>query len=687
MTAGDEVAALLADPDPEVRRLATRRLPELGAAVAAPLLVVALGDDEWRVRKEAAQNAARIQPRTEVVLALFGALADKERIGLRNSAVEALASFGADAVPAGVLALGRLDADGRKLVVEVLSLVPDARGAAALARCLEDPDPNVRAAAAEALARAARADEETAEAAAAALRVAASDPDAQTRLAALRSLAELGVDLDLATLEPHVADPLTRRAALLLLACSSAPSALPRIAVAIARSPLSDARAAAVALAGAVVGDLDDEARADAVSRAATELPPARERLRALAGSSEAPEVRGAAVLLLGLCRNPDDVQLIVDALGDDEIAERAETALRLFGDDVVTPLVSAAMTAPPEVRTTSLSMVPHTEGAADPEALLGLRAAARDPASDVAGAALRSLAHVGTEADLELAAELTAGPDPRLMQSARMALRGLGERFPEVARAFVALHAASADHALACCALVEVLAESSAEARGPTARALLGRAATHRDALVRRAAVEAFAAVGGDAAVDAATFALADEEPEVVLAALRALGRLGQAGTLADLVASTRTPTLAAQALRALAHADPLRAVAAARPLLRAADAQVASAAIEAVQTAGGEARAEALLVALGHADREIVKVALAALARSEGEEATTGLATCLVHEAPEVRRLAADLLGQVGGGEARSLLRARLDREGDAGVREAITRSLQRGGARRDA
>jgi HEAT repeat protein len=109
-----------------------------------------------------------------------------------------------------------------------------------------------------------------------------------------------------------------------------------------------------------------------------------------------------------------------------------------------------------------------------------------------------------------------------------------------------------------------------------------------------------------------------------------------------------------------------------------------VASAAIEALATAGDGEHAETLFEALSHPDPEVVKVALAALARTEGDGATTGLATCLVHVAPEVRRLAAELLGQVGGVEARSLLKARLDRERDPGVQAAITRALGRGGNR---
>jgi HEAT repeat protein len=483
MSVAAELEAALGDAEPEVRRLAVRRLVE-AAAEGPALLVRALADSDWRVRKEAAQTAARLPARADLVARLYAALADRERVGLRNAAVEALASLGPDVVAPGVLALDRLDADGRKLVVEVLAVVPDPRGVVALASVLRDPDPNVRAAAAEALAQATESEDDMA-VVTPCLLDALADRDAGTRLAALRSLAALGVDVELERLAPHVADPLTRRAALAALGASSSPGALSLLAQSMGDAPLADAGAAAIALAAAVVGALDAGAKVDGYAAELARRPRIHERLRGFAASEDA-ELRGAALLLLALGRNPDDVQLIVDALGDDEVAERAELALQLFGDEVVSPLVSAAMSAPPEVRSTSLSMLPHTDVAADPEALSGLRAAARDPSSDVACAALRSLAHVGTEADVALVAELTLGPDSRSVQGARIALRELGGRFPEVARAFVVEEVARPRHPLASCTLLEVLASRGA---APPAAAHLARAATHDDALVRRAA------------------------------------------------------------------------------------------------------------------------------------------------------------------------------------------------------
>ncbi len=48
-----------------------------------------------------------------------------------------------------------------------------------------------------------------------------------------------------------------------------------------------------------------------------------------------------AALLVLGLLGDHQDVAALVDALGDDDVAERADLALRLFGSTAVEPLLA----------------------------------------------------------------------------------------------------------------------------------------------------------------------------------------------------------------------------------------------------------------------------------------------------------------------------------------------------------
>jgi len=67
----DRIERALSDDDPEARRLAVQRLSQVQGADGARLLVRALGDADWRVRKEAAAAAPIHEAREHVVLYLL----------------------------------------------------------------------------------------------------------------------------------------------------------------------------------------------------------------------------------------------------------------------------------------------------------------------------------------------------------------------------------------------------------------------------------------------------------------------------------------------------------------------------------------------------------------------------------------------------------------------------------------
>jgi HEAT repeat protein len=389
------------------------------------------------------------------------------------------------------------------------------------------------------------------------------------------------------------------------------------------------------------------------------------------------------------LIRDPDDVALIADALGDDAIADRAEAALQLFGPDALNPLIEAGKTAAPSLRGATISVLP-TLGVNEP--LAAVREAALDPSPEVVVPALKSLAIVGTALDLVPTVKQIRSGDPRVSTAAESALLGIAQRETAAARQLVA--SLGEDDALATCIVLEALASAHLVAEGDVTR--LESALTHREAAVRRAAIDALAAIGGSVkpapnssppmsvkpkgnveaawahdAARAVSIALADEEAIVALAAIRALGRLGRSEQLASLAATTKDPMRLATVLRALRDADPERAYAAARPLLKSPEPSIAAGAIAAL-----EGRVEALLGATDHPDHEVVKLALGEIAKIGDERAIAALAAALEHASESVRKHAAELLGQSGEGE--SLLRMRLDRERSADVRRAIMEAL---------
>lgn len=689
------VRAGLEHPEPEVRRRAAQEIPSLPAPESCDLLLVALGDDDWRVRKEAAAVATRVEPRTAVVFAVARALAEHDNIGLRNAAVEALILIGPDAVPGAIDALGRLDADGRKLAVEVLAGAPTLAGIKTLVRASRDADVNVVIAALEGLGKADLAGEEARELAVATLtallgeepeptaargaaeaRAAARGPAvarAPVRGAALDALRALDAPVPWASLEPLLGDPLLRRNAIAASAGSAAPRALRMLAEAVADPSPTLAREATTSLGRSLEEVWGDEALVEIAARTLRASPAAHARLRALAKLARDP-ARGAALLALGLVRDPDDVSLIADALQSDDVAERAEAALHLFGAEAVEPLLAAGRSAAPSLRGATISMLPDL-ASPEGEPLAAVRDALSDTSPDVVAPALKSLAIVGVGADLASVARHARSADAKVASAAHGALLAIAARHVGPARDMLQGIDPRGDDALWAVIVIGALARAGAKA--PSDAAFLASALTHREAAVRRATIDALAALGGEDALEAVTVSLADEEAVVALAAIRALGHLGHAEELASLAATTRDPMRLGAVLRALRDADPERAFAAARPLVRSRDPSIAAAALDVVGDVALDGHVEALLGATDHPDHEVVKLALGEIAKLGDERALAALASAVDHAAEPVRRCAAELLGQFGA-DGESILRARLDRERSADVRRAIMQAL---------
>jgi HEAT repeat protein len=673
---------LLQQSEPEARRVAVHQISKVEGREACDLLLRALGDDDWRVRKEAAAVAAGIEPREETVAALVAALEDNVNIGLRNAAVEALVAVGPDAVGATVEALLRLDADARKLAVEVLGGVPDARGTAALARALGDEDENVRAAAAEALGSAAIAGEESRELATHALAASLSTSDAFLKIAALDSLARLEAQLPWSLFEPFSKDPLLRRYAVAAAATSREPAAVSALVRATGDPSPTISREAIVSLGDVIARAAEDTSLHDRARSELESMHVGCANARRAVRDAEDPRSRGGALLILGLLRQEEDVRALAEGLGDDDVAERADLALRLFGPQASAELLAAARTARPAVRAAALALAASLEGAQVADVRVALREGLADPSIDVLTCAVEGLGPLGDATDLRRVAKLLAHADERVAAAATTAISEIAARHVDAARALVEDSSLGQDPLALGCVLLGAIA--SIQPLDDRDVALLQRALSHHHPEVRRAAVDALAHAGGDTAADAVVFALADEEHEVQLAAVRALGRLRRPDALVSVVADTRDPVFAATALRALSDADPTRALASARSLVTHSDPAMASAAVEAIGQLVQQGTSpsshlalaceDALFAALDHADSEVVKLALAVVGAEPDARALARLGLCLEHASWEVRRLAAEVLGQDRRAGAQGLLRARYDREKDPIVRAAI-------------
>jgi HEAT repeat protein len=140
----------LASTDAEERREAAVDLGRAGGQ-AVPLLLRALADKDWRVRKTAVEALVAIEGES-VITSLIESLKAEDNAGARNSAIEALVQIGGPALESLLPVLTTPDPDVRKFVVDILGDIRDTRAVPGLIiRLDEDTDENIRVAAAEAL--------------------------------------------------------------------------------------------------------------------------------------------------------------------------------------------------------------------------------------------------------------------------------------------------------------------------------------------------------------------------------------------------------------------------------------------------------------------------------------------------------------------------------------------------------
>jgi HEAT repeat protein len=681
VTATTEIQRDLDSPDPEVRRRATARIPQLGADQVPSYIVRSLGDVDWRVRKEATQVAGAHGPSGALVEALVAQLFPGDNVGLRNAVVETLASFGESAVAAVIAAIPRLDADGKKLAAEILGRAEVPNAAGALEILLVDPDPNVRVAAIEAIGSLGQL---AIDASSRVLLESLDAPEVHTRLAALEALNQLGVVVPWEKLRPLTAHRILRRATLSAASRAGRYEAAEMLMAAMDDESNAVFRLALLGLAELALGS--EVALAEWKRR----IPPlgarARERLlEAIGPNGSELEARRSALVVAAMVGEGAAIDVAIDALIDDAVAREADAALRIFGTAAMTRILARVAHGDAMLRAAAIGRLVNLADEASLEAVcVALRGAISDRSSEVASAALGALAALGGPADLPAVFAVVAAKPQGSLLAAQSALAELSHRYPEDARLIARVARRDEVSRMATSVVIGAL---GGEVLGGVEDdvAFLTGVLSSADYATRLVAVQAVAEVGSDLGLEAIQFALADEERDIQLSAVRALGRLHSADgravgadRLMELLRDSTDPTLTAAAARALGEAADQRAHGALRPLCLSNMPQIAVAAVETLGRLEHPGKLDALLEATTHAHAEVVKAVLMALENETDARALDPIGRALTHEAWDVRRLAADCLGRFGGEEAAALLHERMPKEQEPLVKEAIGRAL---------
>ncbi len=711
----EEIAQLLADAEAEVRRRALLLAGDAPHEEARAVLFAGLADRDWRVRKEAAGLIAERLATLDAASELVAALAQGDNVGLRSAALEVFTRARSVPEPEMIEALSRVEPRARKFVIEALG---EARGPAAFATLVaaaQDDDPNVIAAALDAIARAAADPGSTRPQgrslppggtnpprtrrsapppplhslppgpnralAVDAVRAHLRSPIAYLRVAALDALLRMDAKIALDDLEPALAEAASRSLALALIARSGDPRALPILRGALERPIRSVVATAALGLLR--VSDGVDVATIEAALRG---LPEEAKATLLKIATDPALEPRRAAVHVLVHVRDPACLTALVDLAADAALPPSTLDALVRYRG-AIEPLLAIQADTAGARRAAALELASDVASyaAPEPKVLDALRAALRDAIEDESAvriAACRCLARWAEPADVPALVDLAAGSSDEA-QVAANALRVVASR----ARAAVdaAMDAVVLDTAGP--ALVRLVAELSGERALPRLEAVQSSPSVE----ARIAALEGIATFGGARAAELVAFALGDESSTVQAAAAAALGRITDPDGRGVAIAALRlalvadVPNVRAAAARALADARDVESTEALRRLLRAPQAGVVLAALEALRTLGDPELEVRLVELLGHFDPELVKEALRGIAAIRGEHVLRRLGLGLEHASWDVRSLAATLLGDLGRvdrgqrDEARELLYTRYQLETDAMVYATLERVLE--------
>lgn len=680
----DRYSKALLDPDAEVRRRAVVRAASgEGDPSLAALLMRALGDEDWRVRKEAAHAAVRRAEELSMMEPLVHAICQGENVGLRNAALDVLEELGERAAPALIAALPNAPEHARKFLIEALGEAGGPLVIYELKQAVASNDVNLAGEAIEALARIGGPEAE------AAIRERLSAADPFLRLAALEALNRRDAIVGWDELAPLLEDRMLRRVAIAALGRTGRAEALSPLFSALEDAALHTVGAAAVSLVRLLRhgGAILERAQL----RLATLSTRSRSGLTALLGGAGEIELRRAAAELLALARDDGALPQIVAQLTADAGAPETLDALRSWGEEAVRPLlVLAARLETPDERAVALELASDLAAVSDaptrPLRVLvraALRDGLHDPEPVVVAAAARSLSTYADASDVGALVQCALSAHPDVARAAAQALESLVVTDRDAVERAIRNVEVERTQAAALASVLAMLG-------GPEALDRLRVLLASDDAHVRRAALHALGKIGGARAAELVAFALADEDSEVQVAAAHVLGRLrdehgGVPGSSELLLAvSSEHAHVRAAVARALGATGLALAIEPLRELISDADSGVALAAVEALGRLSDAALGDCLRDALIHPDREVVKTALRALAQP-GSDGTLvpgvseQLIAALSHDAWDVRQLAAELIGELRIAEAQPALAAQLSRETDDLARGTLSDALR--------
>jgi len=654
----EELKKKLRSKNTEERRQVVESLRGKPEPSSIELLLEAMKDESWRVRKSATdilQSQFEIDDYVHGVLSL---LSIEDNAGARNSAIDLLVSLGKQAVPFLIVAFDTDNHDVRKFVIDVIGEISDKRSIPLLLNALKDEDENVKASAVEhlgklkeptvvdALIEILRGDD---------IWIAYPAADALGMIGDERAIPELVEALE----KKPLREPVLRS-----LAVFADPGSLDHIIPLLLNGTKSVKDEVLRTLSKFYAKGVPEDIIAEKVKKYLGEE--AFEFLMKFAWSNKA-DVRISAILMLGILKDSRAVQPLLEMSSEEEFRDEIRKALIFIGR--ANPQFILDLFENPSIlqRRFLLEVAGGIGDRAFRDLFVRLLG---DEDGHVRALTAKGLAQLGAMDAVQDIMNLIADPFPDVQEAAVEALTALRDGIDREK-------------------LLEGLSSKISNVRKNSSLILgkmgvpgdsdaIGFVMKDPDVQVRKAAVTALSQLGGPLSTKYLMIALTDEVPDVRVSSAYALGRSREDESVQSLILLLSDPDESVRVAAAKAigiHADE-RAVDALVNALSDSNGFVVTAALETLGKIRSERSRDAILGTLKSEDDEIKRTAISALTGFQG--VIDRIVPFLRDRDWATRKVAVEVIGGQDDPKGRAIIEEMYDLEDDRTVKRTIEEIL---------
>jgi HEAT repeat protein len=660
-----DIQLSLQSQDEEIRRRAIQKLKGIPLQNTCMLLFSSMGDDSWRVRKEAVEVFVSSHPDENTIGSLLELLRSEDNAGLRNSAAEAVIRLGELATVPLIKLIRDTDADVRKFVIDVMGSINTSAFIPPLLSALQDDDVNVAAAAAEHLGNLgdARVVQEL-------IRAIVINHSDFFRFSALAAIGKLATPAPVPEEIKQLAhQDLLRKAVYECLGSIADESAVNLLLEGMSVRQKSSRNAAVLALYRVYSRTVPVGRQ---VIESALQMFKGGDLVPTLIESFDPrdPYLAEALVVTLDIIGDKRSVELFLQAFAEEKLARVAIRALKHLGPDGIDTLISRYTSVDEESRSAICALIGEC---AYRNGSVIIREALCDPASHVRKAAVSAAGKLGLTDCIPGIVRLLDDTDHNVRDAVVACLQTL---------ALIDRHG------------IQAVARQIVDSEQPEQRrnaailfAALGDGdrlsllVKDEDALVREAAVSSIGKLHIVEATRTLLIALVDESPDVRIAAAEALGEVGDENVVSALNHALNDEDIWVQcsALKSLARISPDAALYAVQMVFPRAEGLLMINCLELLAQLESEQSLDLVEQTLTNSDGEVVSLAISIISRQAVARIFTHAERLLANQNWNVRVSCARAVALLPASQARGVLTHALEHEENDLVRTQLQNLLK--------